>query len=299
MEQINDSVDILTVTPLPGSFSRRITKDQMVEPRFFGGAQFQLDTLDLQGRCLHVVRDDMLPGGTKQRGVVRYLEELQALGAQEFVYASPFAGFAQVALAVGAALVGAKCVVYCERDKSTGDANLDQNPRFHSFSKLAQAHGATIHLCEDLAQAHEYSLKHSSQPSIVTLPLGFQCERFIEILTCEVSRVWKRIQHQLGTLPTELWLPVGSGTLMRCFHRVTGGALPLFGVDVRVLPPCDTRIAQLVDLDGVALLRTPEAFSQTARMPPPLPSNAHYDAKLWRHISARARHGALWWNVAR
>ncbi len=39
------------------------------------------------------------------------------------------------------------------------------------------------------------------------------------------------------------------------------------------------------------------AFAEQASLSPPIPSNEHYDAKLWAHILERGRAGDLWWNV--
>ena len=44
-----------------------------------------------------VVRDDLLPGGTKRRFLYRYLQSQSHV--REWVYASPRVGYAQVALA--------------------------------------------------------------------------------------------------------------------------------------------------------------------------------------------------------
>jgi hypothetical protein len=254
---------------------------------------FQLDTLTTPAGRLHVLRDDLLPGGTKQRGCLRYLRELRQAGTREFVYASPFAGFAQVALSVSAALLGARCTLFCERDKTVS------HPGFHAFSRLAQRHGADLVLCEDLDEAHARTLEYAREPSMTVLPLGFRSQRFMDILTEEIQHVWSGLVDELGHPPRELWVPVGSGTLLQCFHRVTAGRVPIFGVDVRVLAPEDDRIAALRELPGVTLLRTPERFHEPVENPPPVPSNCHYDAKLWRFLGSRAAPSALWWNVAR
>jgi hypothetical protein len=47
---------------------------------------------------VNVVRDDLLLGGTKQRALVKLIES--NLGFNEFVYAGPSSGFAQVALTI-------------------------------------------------------------------------------------------------------------------------------------------------------------------------------------------------------
>ena len=56
-----------------------------------------------------VVRDDLLPGGTKMRAI---LPLMQAQAAGEFVYASPAQGYAQVAMAHCARLLGRRATVF-------------------------------------------------------------------------------------------------------------------------------------------------------------------------------------------
>lgn len=56
-----------------------------------------------------VVRDDLLPGGSKARFLVPWMTE-QA--AREFVYAGPAFGAAQVALAIAAKQCGKKARLY-------------------------------------------------------------------------------------------------------------------------------------------------------------------------------------------
>lgn len=274
-----------------------LPSNEQTESVLIGGLEqeklFQLDTLTTGAGRLHVLRDDILPGGTKQRGCLRYLRELQQAGTREFVYASPFAGFAQVALSVSAALLGARCTLFCERDKTASE------PGFHAFSWIAKRHGANLVLCEDLDEAHARTFEYARAPSMTVLPLGFRSERFMDILTEEIRRVWDGIVSELGHPPRELWVPVGSGTLLHCFRRVTAGRVPIFGVDVRVLEPEDDRIASLRELPGVTLLRTPERFHEPVEHCPPVPSNCHYDAKLWRFLVSQAAPSALWWNVAK
>lgn len=53
---------------------------------------------------MQVVRDDLLPGGTKTRAIAALMH--QAEGGAEFVYASPAQGYAQLTLAHCARLLG-------------------------------------------------------------------------------------------------------------------------------------------------------------------------------------------------
>src|SRR5688500_1651242 len=75
-----------------------------------------LDRLAVSKGHVWVVRDDILEGGTKQRAAVPFLRELIAGGARELAYASPFCGFAQVALAAACRELGLRATIVAERD---------------------------------------------------------------------------------------------------------------------------------------------------------------------------------------
>jgi len=245
---------------------------------------------------VHVVRDDVLPGGTKQRAAVPYLRQLTERGSREFVYASPFSGFAQVALAVACREIGVRCRVFAERDsQKSGEAVL------HPYSVLARSFGSEVTLCESLAEAESLASAHAarSNPSF-KIPLGFDDPRFVEALKSEVGPQLDVLARKLGRVPERVWLPVGSGTLARAFRSLLGNGTTLVCVNVRVLPAGDRRISMLSSLPDVSVRTTEELFQQRQfGEVPPVPSNPFYDAKLWRHIVADGRDGDVWWNVAR
>jgi hypothetical protein len=116
-----------------------------------------IEPLRVKNGIVRVVRDDLLPGGTKQRAIIPYLEELIARGYDDFVYASPFCGYAQVALASACAELGVKATLYCETDQTPGIT-----PGFHPFSERARGLGAEILRVESLDEAtrnaREYAL---------------------------------------------------------------------------------------------------------------------------------------------
>ncbi|MFD1150562.1 hypothetical protein [Saccharothrix hoggarensis] len=237
-----------------------------------------------------VAREDLLPGGTKQRAVGPYLRDAMDKGVTAFVYASPAPGFAQVALAHTSRLLGAECVLFCEV--------LDGD--FHEFSLLARSYGATIHACDSLDRAEEEASAFSRRDDrTVKLPLGFGSEAYTAHLRRALAREWADVVRHLGAAPRRLWLPVGSATLATAFRRVLPDSVELHCVDVRVLEQDDERIKLLADTARVVMYRSEHRFLHAAPVPPPIPSNAYYDAKLWPLIEEHAVDGDLWWNVAR
>ncbi|MGH3729374.1 MAG: pyridoxal-phosphate dependent enzyme [Micromonosporaceae bacterium] len=252
-----------------------------------------VESLPVGGHRVHVVRDDLLPGGTKERAAVPYLRWLVDEGHHEFVYASPFAGFAQVALAAAADRLGVACQLFCESDPARpGMAR-------HEFTTLAAGFGARIELVRDLATGHRKAQRYAAAPGRYQVPLGFDDERFRKLMAAELTSAWHQLRDQIGGSPRRLWLPVGSGTLANCFRSAIGDDVRLLCVDVRVLPTGDGRLTEIAGWSNAELQRAPQAFAEPASPPPPVPSNAHYDAKLWQFITAAGRDGDVWWNVAR
>jgi len=210
-----------------------------------------------------VLRDDLIPGGTKTRA-------LALDGASEFVYASPVAGYAQIALAIAARKYGKRATVFCAQRKE-----------MHPRTAEAQRAGARIvqvpcgYMTVVRARAREYCAISGAR----FMPFGFDTPQFIAALT--------GVARGLGISPPEVWTVAGSGVLTRAlqtawpaavFHAVRIGAVP--------------------DAGRAAVVVAPEKFDQSAKLPPPFPSCSNYDAKAWRFIQRHAVPGALFWNVA-
>lgn len=249
-------------------------------------------------QVLYVVRDDLLEGGTKQRAALPFLRDVAREGVREFVYASPFAGFAQIALAVACQKLKFECRVIAEADPS-----LSRGPQgkvAHPFSQLAQSFGARLELVTDLRDASTRASDYAAElPERFNVPLGFDHELYRFYLREAIGLQWQSIRNTLPQPPSVIWLPIGSGTLARVFREVIPLEIPLACVDVHVLAQDDQRIRSVRSLENTRYYSALEAFAEPVRKPPPIPSNAHYDAKLWTAILAHARHGDLWWNVAR
>ncbi len=76
-------------------------------------SEFDLPVLE-QHSGIIVARDDFLAGGTKMRFILPYLLQRPE---SEFVYASPAYGYAQVALAHCARLIGKRATVFTAKRK--------------------------------------------------------------------------------------------------------------------------------------------------------------------------------------
>lgn len=248
-----------------------------------------ISTLRLGQKKILIVRDDLLPGGTKQRGAMPYLKSLIATGRTHFVYASPFSGVAQVALSFCCSkLPGVKCTIYCEKTP-TGS--------FHKLAYLSQSYGSEIILCNSLADAHERSLNILSNETQI-VPLGFDDRAYREFLACEIRRHWQTISTKYDI--SEIWLPIGSGTLLNIFKNIVCNTIKIYGVNVNVLPENDPRIAAIMQDERVIYIRCEKEFHESQSDTTPVPSNKFYDAKVFTELKkAGGDRVALWWNVAK
>jgi hypothetical protein len=223
-----------------------------------------LPRIDRVGKIL-VVRDDLVPGGTKRRILPGML-----LGGQEYVYASPAYGYAQIALAHACRDVGSSATVFTAKRQVLHPRTLEARAAGAKVVKVP-----TGYLSNVQAKARAYC----EATGAIMLPFGMDAPEFRSGLT--------DIARRLDVTPDEVWSVAGSGVLTRSlqaawpyarFHAVQVGKPPVIG--------------------RASLLKAPELFEDDARIRPPFPSCSNYDAKAWRFIAASARPGALFWNVA-
>lgn len=216
---------------------------------------------------LWVVRDDLLPGGTKRRALARVLP---ALGGEEFVYASPAYGYAQMALAYACRDLGLRATVF-----------VAQRRELHPRTAEALRAGARVeqvpygYLSNVTAKARAYAERSGA----ALVPFGLDAPAFVEAFA-EVARA------AVPEPPPEVWCAAGSGVLAR--------GLALAWPTARVVA---VRVGAEPVLGRAERVDAPERYEHRAKLPPPFPSCPEYDAKVWRFASRSAAPGALFWNV--
>jgi Pyridoxal-phosphate dependent enzyme len=217
------------------------------------------------GRFL-VVRDDLLPGGSK----VRYMLPLvAAMPEREICYASPAVGYAQMALAHVCAMLGKRAVIFVAKRATP-----------HPRTLAAKAAGATIYQVPHgyLSNVQAKAKRYAADTGARVIPWGVDLP--------EALAHFAEAARRIDVAPREVWACAGSGALIRGlqlawpdaeFHAVQIGAVPKVG--------------------RATLHKAPEKYEDAARRPPPWPSCDNYDAKVWQFASARAADNALIWNV--
>lgn len=211
-----------------------------------------------------VLRDDLLPGGTKRRAIHTLFGH-----ASEYVYASPVFGYAQLALAYAAADHGKRSTIFCAARKE-----------LHPMTCKTRDAGATIVQvpCGYLTVVTARAREHCERTGAVLLPFGLNHPAFIGGLAA--------VARALPVTPSEVWTVVGSGVLTRALQVAWPGA-SFHAVQVGAVGDAGSAVVHVA----------PERYEQAAKWLPPFPSCVNYDAKVWGFVKRHASPGALVWNV--
>ena len=215
----------------------------------------------------YIVRDDLLPGGTKQRFLYDYISKLQYT---EFVYASPAYGYAQVALSYACAALGRKSHIFTARRAVLHKRTLEAMEAGAAVTQVPHGYLSNVQ-----AKARAYAASHRAK----LIPFGVDDPDFITaIAQCAAG---------LDVSPSEIWCAAGSGTLSRALQiawpKASHNAI---------------QVGSAPNIGNARLWVAPEKFEADAKMPPPFPSCSNYDAKVWRFFKQQSSPGALFWNVA-
>ena len=218
---------------------------------------------------IQVVRDDLLPGGTK----LRYFAGLYGPDRREIVYGSPCEGGAQISLAHAARMGGGKATIFCAARKTR-----------HERTQEAIGLGANVvevrpgYLSVVQARAREYA----ERTGAYLLPFGGDIPKAPGLIAAAA--------RSTGLEPSVVWCAAGSGTLAR------GLALAWPSAALHAVVVGKPVTAQQVGY-GIRHLVGYE-FKDKAQTLPPFPSDLHYDAKAWEVCMASpVRPLTVFWNV--
>ena len=244
---------------------------------------YGLDTIDFKTNLpkpvikeydgIKVVRDDLLNGGTKRRAFTIYVKSKPEI--DEFVYASPRQGYAQLSLAYACRDLGKKCT-----------ETIPQGERYW-LSDVAEKLGANIievpmgYLTNIQAKAKKYCFDNGAH----LIPFGGDHPVIIEAMT--------QTALSLGVIPKEVCTVMSSGVLSRGLQAAWPNA-KVYGVRIG---HNTTRREQ----GRAETFKSDYKFHQECKEPerPPFPSSLTYDSKAWTFIKEHASKGSLFWNVGK
>jgi hypothetical protein len=233
---------------------------------------------------IYVLRDDLLPGGTKSILANEIVK--QNKDKKEFVYASPVYGGFQIALSIYCKLYKKQAVIFCARHKIK-----------HKNTLICKQLGAKImeiypgYLSVVQHRALEYANKHDDRYYI---NFGAYSEQNIQLLVKRAQKViekWKKVSQRMQE-PDEIWVAVGSGTLLTAILNATKKA-HIYGVQVGA--EVDIRDPR------VTILKYNKPFEYESQFEVPFESMAHYDRKAFEMLIDRRgynpKKNILFWNV--
>lgn len=221
------------------------------------------------GNDKFVLRDDLIPGGTKRC----YVDELFRPGV-EYVYATPAYGGAQIAIAHAARINSSRATIFVAKRKSLHPRTVQAN---EAGAKIIQVPFGYLSNVQSKARA--YCQKYKA----VLLPFGMNTPEAVDRIAERASRV-----VALHGKFDEIWCASGSGVLAKAIAKGTGARVHAVQIG-RKLEPSDVGNAI------VHVCRIP--FEKDARIKPPFPSCSNYDAKVWEFFRSMASGKALYWNV--
>jgi hypothetical protein len=224
---------------------------------------------------VYVVRDDLLLGGTKRRGLTAYVAACPQY--TEFVYASPREGYAQLALAHACRDLGKQATIF-----------VPEAGTKHALTVMAESLGAQVFevpfgmktVLE--RRAEDYAAETGAH----IVPFGCDHRIMIEAITRAAAAIEVR--------PWEVVSVLSSGVLSRGLQAAFSSAT-VFGVCVGHNPSAEEvgrahRIEKRYDFQQ----ECPQGEC------PPFPSSLCYDSKGWlcaRERAAKCRGVVLFWNV--
>lgn len=208
---------------------------------------------------LNILRDDLIEGGTKRRGLEILLKDIPA---GRIGYAGTVMGHGSLALAHA-----------CQDARKTAEIYICGDNADPIIQKIAKTN-AIIHLQEPMPVAALYDFAKEKGSTI--LPPAFDMPEFEEALI-------KAVQDFDVREYSEIWTCAVTSTLTRALKR----AFP-----DKVFKTVS--VVKSTEGDFAA----PEKYHQPAKVPPPYPSCPYTDAKVWQFAIKHAKPGALIWNTA-
>ncbi len=215
-------------------------------------------TKEIEG--LTILRDDLLPGGTKRRALVKWLPKLNQ---NHFIYAGSVYGSGGWALAEACKDLGYKCTLALSKSKFRPSwlDMIDCEVIWH----------------EAIPVDRIYKLYERDEG---LLPLGYNEDGF-KISLAEVFR-------ETDITPSEIWFPCVSGVLLQ--------AAQIAWPNTKLNAVCVARYHG--EIGSATKYQADEKYHQPAKEPPPYPSNPFSDAKLWQFTRQFALKDSLIWNTS-
>lgn len=221
---------------------------------------------------ISVVRDDLLPGGTKARYLLGVFE-----GRREVVYASPAYGGAQLALAYCARSTGKAATIFVAKRSAPHARTLEAK---RVGARVFQVPFGRLNVVQSRAKAY------ARDKGAYLLPWGGDLPGCVEAIAAAAAAV----DEAHGPFE-EVWSAAGSGVLTRGLQAGIRSARRFFAVQVG---------ANVKKPGKATVVRQPLEFGEECERSAPFPSCRNYDCKAWAALMDRRSSSTgpvLFWNV--
>lgn len=213
-----------------------------------------------QHGLFHVLRDDIVMGGTKRR-VLNHIVDRSP--HSDFYYAGTVMGHGALALAHACGDHGKRAHIYLCGTDDDAIVKLIRTTNAELILKPPMPITALYEEMTDGAQGHIF-------------PPGFD--------TPDFSGAMVEVLKEFDATPySEIWVCAVSGTLSRAIKRAFRGKTV-------------KTVSVVKSTDGD--YHAPEKYHQAAKSPPPYPSCPYTDSKIWQFAQTHAAPDALIWNTA-
>ena len=220
-----------------------------------------------------VLRDDLLPGGTKSI----LMDEIMDRSYSEYVYASPVYGAFQIALSIWCKNNDKKCTIFCAERKNKHQNTIECIENGATVVEVPYGYLNVVN-----KRARDYC----DETGALKLKWGSNDEVSKDII---VDRM-RSIIEEIGYEPDEIWCAIGSGTLVEGILKGTNNA-NIFGVIVG---------AEYKNSDSrLNIIKYDKSFDKVSKYKAPFPSIGNYDLKAFEYCMKNydSSKKILFWNV--
>ena len=223
-------------------------------------SQFPI-TIEKHNR-FHILRDDLLPGGTKSI-IAEHIIKMNDDKSQ-FVYASPVYGGFQIAISH-----------YCQQNNKRAIIFSAKREILHSNTKRCINLGAFV---VDISPGYLSNVTHKAKKYVTNNPdacyINFGAYDYDHISI--IAERTRQVIESLGYEPDQIWCAVGSGTLISGILLGTTTA-KIYGVQVGK--------SVTITHPRLTLLNYRKPFEYESKYHTPFPSMSHYDKKAFEVMS--------------
>lgn len=218
---------------------------------------------------IYVVRDDLIPGGTKTRYLMHLFNYYD-----EVVYATPAYGGAQLALAYAALMKGKRVTLFVAKRKKPHPRTLEAKKK---GARVFQVPGGYLNVVQSKAK------KYARDKGAFYLSFGGDMEDTIS----KIGEAAANVNQKHGPFD-QVWCAAGSGVLTRGLQQGLE-AEQFFAVQVG---------KDLTGKTGKAkVIKNPLPFEKELKDDAPFPACPNYDRKAWKLCFEKSQGKVLFWNV--